>query len=234
MPKLIILGSPRSGTHHLSEILELNGFTCFEEIKRKFFRHDLCMTYIKEWVVEKCKDHENICFILQRNQLDKILNDIYGENSTVLTFKFLEIVFQEFYFLYLSRKRKIFQAISLSVARQTNKYACFEKNEKNPVYSFDEISLYLDYLRFEREWNDVSKLLKCKNIYYEDLVESCSLFLNDISFFICKDIKDVKIFKYHKFDESLKKEFHRKYIYEICDKFGDIIPEEEKSKMINV
>jgi hypothetical protein len=79
--------------------------------------------------------------------------------------------------VYLTRRDRVAQAISLARAVKTNEWHSFDAPVPDPDLTFEDVLHNLHYLRtMEADWETVFTALKLKplRLYYEDLVEDRS------------------------------------------------------------
>lgn len=166
----VICSTPRSGSTLLSKALQS---TLVVGLPHEYFNIDHKNDYYNRW---KFKNIEEYIALLKKNRVTP--NGIFGfklhYNQFELEFEnnCLDNYFENLKYIFITRKDKILQGISLEIAYQSNQWSSEFKLEKKPIFNFRNIKKRISEVsNEENKWltyfieNEITPFV----INYEDL-----------------------------------------------------------------
>lgn len=165
--KIIILGSPRSGTHHLSGILGNNGYENFGELRLN--QKNISIKDINNLLYMCASFYGKHAFIIHKTVLSKMFPELDINNwKTIIKEYFGEKS------IYIRMQRSAIEsAISYYFATYQNKWIKLKDSVdiamECPPYNFDKIFEYLQFI-LNYKWTEEDKIfLNAYDVVYEDL-----------------------------------------------------------------
>lgn len=184
-----ILFQPRSGSTLLCELLSSTGVLGFPQ-------ESFSNNWIEKMLKEKNISVQNdlYTYIEEMKRLHITPNGVYGHKVSVYHIEtfFKQKDFFSFYstenIFYLTRKNKIYQAISDYIASETNEWAKFknlkEKNEKENNIEYDSLKIKQKFAYHINNELKIKDIIKKKNIQlkrvitYEELCNNTDLIIH--------------------------------------------------------
>ena len=194
----MICATPRTGTNLLCEALAKTGVTGRPD---EYFGHMHVQRWKKKWQVESAVDYiqslkneaqtENgiwgVKVMMQYyDDLYSLLSDAH-EDKTIGRFDIVERTFSELNYVWMTRRDKIAQAISLHKAYQDFVWAVdkgdIPPDEKELIFDFKEIDRILfEITRNETEWEEYFQSVGRRPfiVVYEDFIENYEATVNSV------------------------------------------------------